>query len=89
LWIAVDVARRGRGHGALLLGYILDSLASADISVVAAETLDASSGYRSYEATRAFRERNGFIKIDTIDQLPGWQPGSPAAIYVAAIRAAR
>ncbi|HKD88223.1 MAG TPA: GNAT family N-acetyltransferase [Streptosporangiaceae bacterium] len=89
LWIAVDAARRGRGHGTLMLGHVLASLASAGISVVAAKTLDASSGYRPYEATRAFWERNGFVQIDTIDPLPGWQKGNPAAIYVAAIRATR
>jgi GNAT superfamily N-acetyltransferase len=89
LWIAVEPARRGRGHGSLLLGHVLDFLASAGISVVEAKTLDGSSGYQPYEATRAFWERNGFVQIDTIDPLPGWQPGNPAAIYVAAIRATR
>ena len=44
-----------------------------------------SSGYRPYQATRAFWERNGFVHIDTIDPLPGWEPGNPAAIYVAAL----
>ena len=34
--------------------------------------LDRSSGYRPYEATRAFWEHNGFVQIDTIDPLPGW-----------------
>jgi hypothetical protein len=64
-------------------------LATAGISVVEAKTLDLSSGYRPYEATRAFWERNGFVQVDTIDPLPGWQPGNPAAIYVAAIRQTR
>ena len=86
LWIAVDAARRGRGHGTMLLGHVLDQLAAAGISVVEAKTLDRSSGYRPYEATRAFWERNGFIHIDTIDPLPGWRPGNPAAIYVAIVR---
>ena len=89
LWIAVDAARRGRGHGTTLLGHALDHLAAAGISVVEAKTLDRSSGYRPYEATRAFWEHNGFIHIDTIDPLPGWQPGNPAAIYVAAVRPTR
>jgi ribosomal protein S18 acetylase RimI-like enzyme len=89
LWIAIDAARRGRGHGTRLLGHVLDHLAAAGISVVEAKTLDRSSGYRPYEPTRAFWERNGFIHIDTIDPLPGWQPGNPAAIYVAAIRPTR
>ena len=89
LWIAVDAARRGRGQGTTLLGHVLNDLAAAGISVVEAKTLDQSSGYRPYEATRAFWERNGFIHIDTIDPLPGWPPGNPAAIYVAALRPTR
>jgi ribosomal protein S18 acetylase RimI-like enzyme len=89
LWIAVDGAQRGRGHGTRLLGHVLDHLAAAGISIVEAKTLDRSSGYRPYEATRAFWERNGFIHVDTIDPLPGWPPGNPAAIYVAALRATR
>ena len=46
LWIAVDAARRGRGHGTTLLGHVLDHLAAAGITVVEAKTLDRSSGYR-------------------------------------------
>jgi len=89
LWIGVDAARRGRGHGTRLLGHVLDHLAAAGVSVVEAKTLDRSSGYRPYERTRAFWERNGFVHIDTIDPLPGWRPGNPAAIYVAAVRSTR
>jgi ribosomal protein S18 acetylase RimI-like enzyme len=89
LWIAIDAARRGRGHGTMLLSHVLDHLAAAGISVVEAKTLDRSSGYCPYEATRAFWELNGFIHIDTIDPLPGWPPGNPAAIYVAAVRPTR
>lgn len=89
LWIAVDAARRGHGHGTRLLGHVLDGLAAAGVSVVEAKTLDGSSGYQPYEATRAFWERNGFVQVDTIDPLPGWQPGNPAAIYVAALRPTR
>ena len=89
LWIAVDAARRGRGHGTTLLGHVLDHLGADGISVVEAKTLDRSSGYRPYEATRAFWERNGFVHVDTIDPLPGWEPGNPAAIYVAALRPTR
>jgi GNAT superfamily N-acetyltransferase len=89
LWIAVDASLHGRGHGTRLLGHVLDHLAAAGVSVVEAKTLDRSSGYRPYERTRAFWERNGFIHIDTIDPLPGWPPGNPAAIYVAAVRPTR
>jgi GNAT superfamily N-acetyltransferase len=89
LWLAVDRLRRGRGTGTLLLSHVLDELAAEGICVVEAKTLDRSSGYEPYRATRAFWERRGFVQIDTIDPLPGWQPGNPAAIYVAAIRPTR
>jgi GNAT superfamily N-acetyltransferase len=89
LWLAVDASRRGRGYGTQLLSHVLGCLAKAGISVVEAKTLDRSSGYEPYVATRAFWERNGFVHIDTIDPLPGWQPGNPAAIYAAALRPTR
>jgi GNAT superfamily N-acetyltransferase len=89
LWIAVEAGRRGHGHGTMLLGHVLGHLAADGVSVVEAKTLDASSGYQPYEATRAFWERNGFVHVDTIDPLPDWQPGNPAAIYVAALRPTR
>jgi hypothetical protein len=57
--------------------------------VVEVKTLDASAGYPPYEATRAFWERGGFVLVDTIDPLPDWEPGSPAAVYVAAVRPTR
>jgi GNAT superfamily N-acetyltransferase len=89
LWIAVDARHRGQGYGTQLLSSVLDHLAAAGIRVVEAKTLDRSSGYPPYEATRAFWERNGFVHVDTIDPLPGWPPGNPAAIYVAALRPTR
>jgi GNAT superfamily N-acetyltransferase len=87
--MAVDAGWRGRGHGTTLLGHVLDHLAAAGISVVEVKTLDRSSGYLPYAATRAFWERNGFVHVDTIDPLPDWEPGNPSAIYVAALRATR
>jgi len=89
LWLAVAAAKRGQGHGTRLLAHVLDHLAAGGISVVEAKTLDRSSGYAPYEATRAFWERNGFVHVDTIDPLPDWPPGNPAAIYVAALRPTR
>ena len=89
LWIAVDPARRHRGLGTALLNRMLAELAADGVSVVEAKTLDRSAGYRPYEATLAFWERSGFVQVDMIDPLPGWQPGNPAAIYVAALRATR
>jgi GNAT superfamily N-acetyltransferase len=89
LWMAVDPARRGHGLGTALLQHMLGDLAAGGISVVEVKTLDRSAGYQPYEATRAFWERGGFIQVDTIDPLPGWQPGNPAAIYIAALRPTR
>lgn len=89
LWIAVDAPRRGQGHGTRLLNNVMDDLAQTGVSVVTVKTLDSSAGYAPYEATRAFYEHNGFVYVDTIDPLPGWPPGNPAAIYAAAIRLIR
>lgn len=89
LWLAVHVAHRGQGHGTVLLNRVLGDLAGDGVSVVEAKTLDRSAGYPPYVATVAFWERRGFVQVDTIYSLPGWQPGSPAAIYVAALRPTR
>lgn len=86
LWMAVDPAWRGRGQGTILLRQVLDDLAADGVSVVEVKTLDRSAGYEPYRATRAFWERRGFVQVDTIDPLPDWAPGNPAAIYVAALR---
>src|ERR1700733_6587929 len=65
---------------------VMDDLAQTGVSVVTVKTLDRSAGYAPYEGTRVFYEHNGFVYVDTIDPLPGWPPGNPAAIYAAAIR---
>ena len=89
LWMAVDATRRGRGYGTTLVGHVLDELRREGISVVEVKTLDRSASYEPYEATRGFWEGNGFVQVDSVDPWPDWQPGSPAAIYVAALRATR
>ena len=86
LWMAVDPGRRGRRYGMCCSPIPLDDLAAAGVSVVEVKTLDRSASYPPYESTCAFWGRNGFVQIDTIDPLPGWQQGNPAAIYVAALR---
>lgn len=85
LWMAVHAHHRSRGVGTLLLDRVLDDLAASGTRLIEVKTLDTAAGYEPYEATRAFWERRGFIKLDVIDPLPGWQPGNPAAIYVAVI----
>jgi GNAT superfamily N-acetyltransferase len=89
LWMAVEAPLRGGGLGTLLLDRVVRALAESGCAVVEVKTLDASAGYEPYLATRAFWERRGFVQIDTIDPLPGWPPGNPAAIYVAALTATR
>jgi hypothetical protein len=68
-----------------LRAQILEALEVDGVLLVEVKTLDASTGYEPYVATRAFWERRGFVQIDTIDPLPGWQPGNPSAFYVAAL----
>ncbi len=89
LWLAMASARRGHGGGTVLLSGVFDDLAADGVSVVEVKTLDRAAGYPPYEATRAFWERRGFVQVDTIDPLPGWEPGNPAAIYVASLRTTR
>ena len=44
-----------------------------------------TAGYEPYISTRAFWEGRGFVQIDCIDPLPGWDLGNPSAIYVRAL----
>ena len=86
LWAAVRPDHRGQGIGTFLIEHMLRELAADGVSLVEAKTLDRSSDYAAYESTRVFWEHRGFVQIDTIDPLPGWQPGNPSALYVAALR---
>lgn len=83
---AVVPDRRNKGVGTALVKQALAALESDGVVIVEVKTLDASANYEPYVATRAFWERRGFIQIDRIDPLPGWEPGNPSAIYVRAIR---
>jgi len=59
------------------------------VQIVEVKTLDPSAGYAPYDATRAFWLARGFIQLDTIDPLPGWPPGNPAAILAVALAPTR
>jgi GNAT superfamily N-acetyltransferase len=82
LWAAIDVERQREGFGTRLIEQTLMTLRSEGVLLVEVKTLDGSANYEPYEATLAFWEGRGFIKIDVIDPFPGWQPGNPCAIYV-------
>jgi GNAT superfamily N-acetyltransferase len=83
LYAAVTPPLQGQGVGTALVRTALRAASQDGVVLVEVKTLDASAGYEPYVATRAFWEHNGFMQIDCIDPLPGWQPGNPAAIYVA------
>ena len=83
---AVVPHRRDQGVGTALVEHALAALAADGVVMVEVKTLDASADYEPYVATRAFWERCGFVQIDCIDPLPGWQPGNPSAIYAQALR---
>lgn len=82
---AVSPDLRGRGLGSALVERAVGELAAEGVRMVEVKTLDASAGYEPYVATRAFWEARGFVQVDCIDPLPGWQPGNPSAIYVRAL----
>jgi ribosomal protein S18 acetylase RimI-like enzyme len=83
---AVRPDRRNQGIGRALVAHALAAMAADGVVMVEVKTLDASANYEPYVATRAFWERCGFVQIDCIDPLPGWEPGNPAAIYAQALR---
>ena len=71
----------------LLTNCAPSEMKSEAVLLVEVKTLDESANYEPYEATIAFWEARGFLKIDVIDPLPGWQPGNPCAIYVTVLLA--
>ena len=78
-------SHHGQGVGKALVYECLTTLAALGVTMVEVKTLDASAGYEPYVATRGFWEGRGFVQVDCIDPLRGWEPGNPAAIYVRSI----
>lgn len=78
--LAVDLEKNHQGIGTELLKYTEDELANGRIIEV--KTLDSSSDYKPYVQTRAFYEKNGFVKIEVVSPYPGWSPDCPCAIYI-------
>jgi GNAT superfamily N-acetyltransferase len=89
LWAAITPEHRGEGLGTRLINHVLDQLRSDGAQLVEVKTLDPSADYAPYAATYAFWLARGFVQVDTIDPLPGWQPGNPAAILAAALAPTR
>jgi len=82
LWIAVKPEHQQQGIGSALVERIANDLRSQGIKVLEVKTLSADVNYPPYEKTRRFYEKTGFIHLETIDPYPGWERGSPCAIYV-------
>jgi GNAT superfamily N-acetyltransferase len=89
LWAAVAADRRGAGLGTRLVNHVLDELSADGVQIVEVKTLDPSADYAPYDGTRAFWLARGFVQLDTIDPLPGWPPGNPAAILAVALAPTR
>lgn len=86
---AVAPEHRGVGIGTLLLDRLFEDLGERGVQLVEAKTLDASSEYEPYIATRAFWEARGFVQVDCIDRCQAGSRGNPSAIYVAALDSTR
>jgi len=82
LWIAVELDYHRQGIGSALVDRVTNDLGSQGIRVLEVKTLAADAEYPPYEKTRRFYEKMGFMHLETIDPYPGWEPGSPCAIYV-------
>ncbi len=84
LWAAASDGHRNRGVGTVLIGRVLAELGDDGARLVEVETLDPAAGYAPYVDTYRFWTRRGFVHVDPIDPLPGWEPGNPGATLVAA-----
>ena len=89
LWAAVAADRRGGRLGSRLIDHALAELSADGVQIVEVKTLDPSADYAPYDATRAFWIARGFVQFDTIDPLPGWPPGNPAALLAVALAPTR
>jgi hypothetical protein len=81
-----DVAGQVERDCAVHPGWVLAGAAGITGFAVAARRSPAAAEILWIAVGPAWR---GFVQVDMIDPLPGWEPGNPAAIYVAALRPTR
>jgi len=81
-FMAVRREQQRQGIGSALVDCATNDLKSEGIKLVEIKTLSEDVYYFPYEKTRRFWKKKGFIHLDTIEPFPGWEPGSPCAIYV-------
>lgn len=81
-WMAIKREYQRQGIGSALVNYIADNLKVQGVKLLEVKTLSEETEYLSYENTRKFYKKNGFIHLETINPYPKWDPGCPCAIYV-------
>ena len=81
-WMAVKLEHQRQGIGSALMDYVANELGSQGIRLLEVKTVSEDVDYPPYEKTRRFYERMGFMHLETIDPYPGWEMGTPCAIYV-------
>lgn len=81
-WMAVKPNCQRQGIGSALIDYITTDLLSQGVKLLEAKTLSEDIEYSPYENTRRFYGKMGFMHLETIDPYPGWEAGSPCAIYI-------
>ncbi len=81
-WIAVKLEHQRQGIGSALVDRVANDLRFQGIRVLEVKTLAADVDYFPYEKTRRFYEKTGFMHLETIGPYPGWEMGTPCAIYV-------
>ncbi len=81
-WIAVKPGYQHQGIGSALIDHVVDDLRSEGVKLLMVKTLSEDVEYPPYEITRRFYRKKGFIRLETIEPYPEWEPGNPCAIYV-------
>lgn len=79
-YLAVNINNRDKGIGTEIINFIENTIAKN--MPIEVKTLDEGRDYEPYSKTRAFFEKNGFVKIEVIYPYPGWSEGCPCAIYI-------
>lgn len=80
--MAVRPTRRNRCVGSALLDFLVEDLKKTGSRLLQVKTLAVEADYPPYEMTRRFCEKNGFLRLDTVNPYPPGGAGSPCAIYV-------
>ena len=81
-WFGVERGSHRKGVGTALLNYLESQLPEKKMLVL--KTVDESVDKNLYEAKTRFYQKNGFIKVDTLEGLQYWS--FPCAVYIKSLR---